>query len=215
MIHLYAFVDELEPLPALRGAAGEPLDTHRFDGVTAVVGELAEPLPETTESAVAHGLVVESLRDYAGAVLPARLTRPFADRAALVAATSANVPSLRRRLARVRGCVEVGVRMSSRDDLAPEPAADGTAYMRRLAAAASVRAALADEAQTLLGGHALEWRVQTPSDAPTLYRAAYLVRRDDADGFARHAARLADRHPELAFACTGPWAPYSFAEEAA
>jgi gas vesicle protein GvpL/GvpF len=215
MIHLYAFVDELDPAPALRGAATEPLDTHGFDGVIAVIGELAEPLPETTETAVAHGLVIESLRDHAAAVLPARLTRPFADRAALVAATQQSVPSLRRRLRCVRGCVELGLRVTARAADAAEPPTDGTAYMQRLAAAESVRRALADEAHALLRPHALDCRVQTPADPATVYRAAYLVRRDAAAGFARRAARLGERHPELALACTGPWAPYSFAEEAA
>jgi hypothetical protein len=215
MIHLYAFVDELGSPSALRGAAGEPLQTHDLDGVIAVIGELAAALPETTETAIAHGLVVESLRDHAGAVLPARLARPFADRAALVAATASTVPSLRRALRRVRGCVEVGVRVSARDAHDSAPAADGTAYMQQLAAAASLRRALADEAAAALSRHALECRVQPAGDATTLYRAAFLVRRDAAAGFARRAHTLADRHPELALACTGPWAPYSFVEEAA
>jgi hypothetical protein len=87
--------------------------------------------------------------------------------------------------------------------------------MQRLAAAASERRALADEADALLRRHALDCRVQAAHDAATLFRAAYLVRCDAAAGFARRAARLAERHPELTLACTGPWAPYSFVEEAA
>lgn len=216
MIHLYAFVDGLDSAVSLRGAADEPLEALRVDhGVAAVVGELAEALPETTESAVAHGLVVESLRDHCDAVLPARFTRPFADRAALVGATQPNVTALQERLARVRGCVELGIRLTAPHEATQVRVADGTAYMERLSAAASARKALADEADALLRRHALDCRVQTAADSATLYRAAYLVHRDGAAAFARRAAQLGEQHPELTLACTGPWAPYSFVEEAA
>jgi hypothetical protein len=215
MIHLYAFVDGLDRLPARSGATGEALDTQTLDGITAVVGEVAEPLPQTPEGAVAHDVVVEALLEHAAAVLPARLGQPFADRAALVAATNGNVPALRRTLARVRGCVELGIRLSSDEALAPEPAADGTAYMRQLAAVQARRRVLADEVQATLRPLAVDSRVDERHDSATLFRAAYLVRRSDAAEVARRARRLAARHPELTAVCTGPWAPYSFAGEAA
>jgi hypothetical protein len=215
MIHVYAFVDELDRLPALPGATGEPLATQALDGITAVVGEIAEPLPQTAEGAVAHDVVVEALLEHARSVLPARLGQPFADRAALVAATNENVPSLRRTLARVRGCVEIGVRVSGREPAAREPAVDGTAYMRQLAAARATRQELADEVQALLRPLAVDSRVDERHDPATLFRAAYLVRRDDAAELARRVRRFAARRPELTTVCTGPWAPYSFAGETA
>lgn len=215
MIHLYAFVDELDRMPARCGAAGEALRAQRLGDITAVVGEVAQPLPPTTETAVAHDAVVESLLEHAAAVLPARLGRPFADRAALAAATNGNLPGLRRTLARVRGCVELGVRIGGDKPAASARAADGTAYMRRLAAVTARREALADEAEVLLRPCVVDSRNDHPRDPGTLFRAAYLVRRDAVDGFARRATRLSEQHPELTVVRTGPWAPYSFAGEEA
>jgi hypothetical protein len=40
---------------------------------------------------------------------------------------------------------------------------------------------------------------------------AYLVEPDEVDTFRSRVAKLEAEHPQLAFACTGPWAPYSFA----
>lgn len=212
MIHLYAFVDELDRMPARRGATGEELAAQNLGTITAIVGEVAEPLPATTESAVAHDVVVESLLEHATAVLPARLGQPFADRAALAAATSGNLPALSRTLERVRGCVELGIRISGEEETPTERAADGTTYMRRLAAASASRQVLADEVQTLLRPCAVESRIDVRAPG-ALFRGAYLVRRDAAGEFARRAAQLTERHPELAVVCTGPWAPYSFAGE--
>jgi len=215
VIHLYAFVDELDRLPPRRGATGEALDTQTFGSVTAIVGEVAQALPPTAESAVAHDVVVESLLEHAAAVVPARLGRPFPDRAALATATTENLSALRRTLARVRDCVELGVRISSKGPAARERAADGTAYMRQLAAARAAEDALAAEVGTELLACAVDSLVDSSRDQSTLFRGAYLVRRGAAAEFARRVAQLSDRHPELSIVCTGPWAPYSFAGEAA
>lgn len=208
MIHLYAFVDGLRRLPAVRGAAAEPLVARPLPGLTAVVGEPDSPLPATTETAIAHGAVVEALREHADAVLPVRLGVPFADAAAFHAAVQPQLPALRERLMRLRGCVELGVRIATPD---ADESRDGTTYLRRRAAASAARAALAEELHAAVRPYALERRV----DDSTTFRGAYLVRRADVDVFARQVDRFGGRHPEAAVVCTGPWAPYSFAEGAA
>lgn len=205
MIHLYAFVDGLHRLPGIRGAGGEPLAARPLPGLTAVVGEPDSPLPPTTETAIAHGTVVEALREHADAVLPVRLGRPFADAAALHAAVQPQLPALRDRLTRLRGCVELGVRIATTDS---EEQVDGATYLRRRAAVSAARAALADELHAAVRPYALDRRV----DDSASFQAAYLVRRADVDAFAQQVDRLGGRHPEAAVVCTGPWAPYSFAE---
>jgi hypothetical protein len=208
VIHLYAFVDGLHNLPGIRGAAGEPLIARPLPGLTAVVGEPDSPLATTTETAIAHGAVVEALREHAEAVLPVRLAGPFADAAAFHAAVQPQLPALRERLMRLRGCVELGVRIATPD---PEESRDGATYLRRRAAVSAARATLAEELHTAVRPYALERRV----DDSTTFQGAYLVRRGDVEAFARQVDRLGGRHPEAAVICTGPWAPYSFAEGAA
>jgi hypothetical protein len=48
---------------------------------------------------------------------------------------------------------------------------------------------------------------------PELLRAAYLVDRDAVDRFVALVRRLEESHAHLNMVCTGPWPPYSFAEQ--
>jgi hypothetical protein len=214
MIHLYAFVNGLRSLPERAGVAGEALQRRSFEGVDAVVGELDAPVPETVESAIAHGLVAEALLDCADAVLPARFAKPFADDAALAEATRPRVPELRARLAGVSGCVELSVRIGV-PPASMLPPADGASYLRALAAATVERDLRIAETHGALAAHALDSRVEPLTRGTSLFRGAYLVRRPEVDAFAREVDRLASRYPDASIVCTGPWAPSSFAQEAA
>jgi hypothetical protein len=214
MIHLYAFVNALRSLPTRTGVAGEALEARPFGGIDAVVGRIGAPVAASVDSAVAHGLVAESLLDCAAAVLPVRFGPPFADDAALTEATAPRAAELRERLAGVRGCVELTVRMASAAAAAPT-AADGAAYLRELAAATAVRDACIAEAHGALEARARDSRVEPLTRGASLFRAAYLVSRPDVTAFADEVDRLAARFPDTSIVCTGPWAPSSFAREAA
>lgn len=214
MIHLYAFVSGLRSLPAVAGVAGEALEVHRFEGADAVVGALDAPAAESVENAIAHGVVAESLLDCAEAVLPARFGKPFADPTALADATIPRLPELRARLAGVRGCVELTVRIAAPAAAAPAPV-DGAAYLRELAAATGARDSCIAETHDALDTRALESRVEPLTRGTSLFRGAYLVRRPEVDAFAQAVDRLATRFPDMSIVCTGPWAPASFAQEAA
>ena len=214
MIHLYAFAHGLRNLPQRTGVAGEELQVESFDGVDAVVGRIDAPVAESVESAVAHGLVVEALLDSADAVLPARFGQPFADDTALTNATAPRLAELRARLAAVHDCVELSVRMSTPETERRAPV-DGTSYLRELAAATVARDSNIAELHGVLETHSVESRVDPLTRGSALFRAAYLVRRDDVDVFARLVDRLAEQLPEASIVCTGPWTPSSFAQAAA
>ena len=94
-----------------------------------------------------------------------------------------------------------------------ERAPDGTAYLHRLSAAATTRMKVAEDVHAALDRHALDRQIDRRADAQTLFRASYLVPRSRVAAFAERVDRLSAQHPELAIVCTGPWAPYSFAEE--
>jgi hypothetical protein len=215
LIHLYAFAEGLTSLPERRGVAGEELELRGVDDLTAVVGRVPAAIAESPDAVLAHGLVVESLLDHGKSVLPARFARPFASDSSLVAATTPRLQQLRERLARVRGCVELAVRVAETEVDPPPRGVDGASYLRVLGATRARRAAVAQSVHTAFRALAVESAAAPLAQAPTLLQAAYLVRRDDVNGFARLVEGLAATSPELIVVCTGPWAPYSFAGEAA
>jgi hypothetical protein len=216
VIHLYAFADELRALPELDGVDGAPLERRELDGFEAVLSRRARRTDDGTlrADALAHGGVVEALVELAAAVLPVRFGEGADGDRELAHTVGERSPDLRRALDRVRGCVEVGLRVSGADQTRLAPAATGAAYMQALRSAEEERqrtiVALHDELALL----SRETRVEAPAPAGP-FAAAYLVERDALPELRDRAASFADAHPQLAVLCTGPWAPYSFAGDAA
>jgi hypothetical protein len=208
MIHLYAFTDAGAPLPAVAGIGGGGIAAVPVEDVAAVFGRL-----ETTgldrEDVVAHGLVVEALREVVDAVLPARFGERFAGEGALADAVAPRLATLRAGLARVRGCVEFGVRMVADPETTPDnPAHDGRSYMRERLAELEHASAVAAELHRPLTRCARASVVSPGGD----HSAAYLVSSDEQKAFERALAGFISAHPSATVLCTGPWAPYNFAE---
>ena len=141
-------------------------------------------------------------------------------------------------LERVRGHVELGVKVwadmqklgrTLADGEAPSAAGAGAAYLQRRRAEQersrelAVRCAeLAEEAHVRLGAVASaavanrpQPRELTGRSEPMLLNGAYLVRDGD-DRLRREVERLAAEHAELGleYELTGPWPPHNFAGEA-
>jgi gas vesicle protein GvpL/GvpF len=213
VIRVYAFVADLERLPEVRGVDGRPLDRHVLGDVSTVISRhdaLAAGDPRA--DAVAHGLVVEALAALAPAVVPVRFGETFADDAALAAVLRERLDGIRKALERVRGCVEIGVRVAGatlpRSALA---ASTGTGYMRERLARLAEHDAIT---------HELHERLDELSRASVRatraeFEATYLLERARVADAQDAVARFAASHPELTVVSTGPWAPYSFGREAA
>jgi hypothetical protein len=150
-----------------------------------------------------------------GSVLPARFGGAFADEQELDDAVRTKESELARGLSLVRGCVEFGLRALA-GDLPTESRSDnpsGRDYMRTRLAEERTSRRLAEEfheplarlsrASTRFGGA-----------FSGLLKAAYLVPRQDVDVFAERVRQLEAAHPDLTIVCTGPWPPYSFANNA-
>lgn len=209
MIHVYGIVDELDSLPPLEGLGDAPLERRRVDALELVVSEV--PRDEVTQEAVLrHAEVVEALMSRSRAVLPAQFSRPFAGDEELVAAVTAKAPDLGQRLHRVRGCVELGLRVVAPGESVPE-AESGAEYLRarldeeqrRSRLVATVDEPLTRIAQETAGG----------SKGGNVFERAYLVRAEDVPTFLDAVRELEAANPELSLACTGPWPPYSFGAE--
>jgi hypothetical protein len=186
VIELYAVVEH--PGPPLPKIA--PLRFVEADGITAVCAPVADEEVDH-ESLWRYETVVEALmcdRD----LLPFRYGTRFEDTSAAARALQERRDELIRALDRVRGAVELSLRVAA-------PARDqeggGALAMR------AVHAPLSSLARASLRF------APRPSE---LLRAAYLVDRDEVERFVEQVARLQRSQPTLRLLCTGPWPPYSF-----
>jgi hypothetical protein len=203
VIHVYAFADELRELPPLDGIEGAQLERTTIDGLEAVVSRRSGQTTRDSlrADALVHGMVVEALVDRAAAVLPVRFAEESTDDESLAAAVRPHLEALERGLERVRGCVELGLRLVP---LAPAAPATGAEYM----------ALLRDEGGVV---DRLHGDLSSMSREASLRRigrdrvGAYLLPRVGVEAAKTVVDRFVQAHPEVTVRCTGPWAPYSFA----
>jgi hypothetical protein len=209
VIYLYAVTEAGAGVPRCRGLDDQPVRKVACPEVAGLCSEhSARSFPPHPDAISRHEEVVEAAMRL-GPVLPARFGTTFTNDSGLLDVLGREQGRLRRGLERVRGCVELAVRVELP---APSRASveDGLGYVRTQLVRRQEREAVAARTLQPLAGHAV--RTQIPglgSDLGTL-RASYLVREDDVPRFADEVRALADRHSDLSLSCTGPWAPYSF-----
>jgi hypothetical protein len=242
-MYLYAITDQPElPMPAepgLEGVGG--CETHPYNvthqNIAAVVSPLAATkVPPTEDNVWRHEAVVEALMADR-TVLPVRFGTVLTDEAAVQATLAAHYADFVASLNRVRGRVELSLRVLwISDPSAPlrtgfrlpiadcrlpnhEPEiASGRAYLmarleeeRQRQAWRQQAEALAAELHIPLDRLAVESTRQVLVTPRLLLTAAYLVERGQVAAFRREVEVLSTAHPELRFLCTGPWPAYSFA----
>ena len=210
MIHVYAFAEDLRELPPLDGIDGARLEVRTIEGVDTVVSMRADERGEGSlrADALVHGQVVEALAQRASAVLPVRFGESSPDDVSLDRTVRERLPGLRLGLERVRGCVELGLRIGEPQASLRPPPANGTDYMLALAE----RRRTVERLHRKLERLSREARLRHAGDR---YSGAYLVPRPSLGAAQELVQRFAAEQPELSVLCTGPWAPYSFAQEGA
>ncbi|MGK5672407.1 GvpL/GvpF family gas vesicle protein [Micromonospora sp. URMC 106] len=191
-----------------------------------------EDLAWLERAARAHHAVVAAL-SRAGAVVPARLATVHHDDARVAGQLTTRRSELTAVLDRLAGRDEWGVKgyvvpgVTPRSAEPAGPGGAGAAYLRRRRAQLTAReegqriaADAASAVHTALAGHAVAARRHPPQDrrlsgAPTamVLNGAYLVEQVTLADFRRLVDALAGRHPEIRLELTGPWPPYSFAEQ--
>ena len=185
---------------AITGHPGPPLPpVAPLSEVTA--GELAAvcaPHVEREASAGTlwhHEAVVEALMDDRD-ILPVRYGTRLADEPAVARVLEERRGDLLEALERVRGAVELSVRVRDRSvDAGDEGAA--------------VRGHMVHDRLSRLARASARRRGSVPRE---VVRGAYLVERDSVQEFVDEVARLDEVHDELSLLCTGPWPPYTFTE---
>jgi hypothetical protein len=126
-------------------------------------------------------------------VLPVRYGTVVNDDADAARLLDARRDELLLALERVRGAVELAVRVAGDERAAPGDAGTYIQVKTRLLEMHETLAALARESRELSPG-----------------RGAYLVPREDVAAFVARVAALEEANDDLSLLCTGPWPPYSF-----
>ncbi|MGK5544791.1 GvpL/GvpF family gas vesicle protein [Streptomyces sp. URMC 127] len=219
-----------------------PVPADRFD--EAALRASLEDITWLEKAARSHQRVVETVTATGACVLPLRLATVYRDETGVRAMLAERRAELGEALDRLDGCVEWGVKVHTADTApagpAPAPAAgprapraalSGRDYLRRRAAARHAHEEAArreDEAargiHAALASLAEQTRLYPPQHGPlagpcgrNVLNAAYLVRSESGERFTSAVAGLAGTAPAdgVRVELTGPWAPYSFARQAA
>ena len=236
MIYLYAITDQPEmALPALTGwGEMNALDAGVFSlvymDIAAVAERLTAPTPLPVEANLwQHEALLDALMaDHT--VLPVRFGTVLIDDAALQAVLAAHYTDFINDLKRVRGRVELSLRVlwndkdQIKENVIEQTAAQeakiemsGRAYMLARLKVEQQKQGSRQQAERLvaeLHSPLAHLSVQNTNQIlPTpalLLKAAYLVEQDEIKAFLREVEKLRVIYPALRFLCTGPWPPYSF-----
>jgi hypothetical protein len=140
-------------------------------------------------------------------LLPVRYGTRVEDEAAVARVLGERRGELAEALERVRGSVELSVRVLEPEAAKePETPATGADYLRTRMRHAEV----ANDVHAALEPFARVGKRNAGRAAGELLRAAYLVDRDAVERFVERVAELQRSKPQLRLLCTGPWPPYSF-----
>jgi hypothetical protein len=212
MLHLYALVQRPVKLARADGIDGSELRTAALSrDVDAVVSEIPETQP--SEAAIlAHAAVVEQLTDLNEAVLPARFGGGYQSDEALAEAIKGREEPVREALQRVRGCVEIGLRVFDQaPEVDDEPHGSGHAYMRGRLEELRRAERTAAELHDSLSARARASTSSVLASPQLLLTSSYLLPRAEVEPFRLEVERMERNRRGLTFVCTGPWPPYSFA----
>jgi hypothetical protein len=217
VLYVYAVLDEAPGGALGAGAWGETLRAVACGGLATVAGAVATVPAPTLAGVREHDAVIRRLAAAVPALLPARFGSVAADEPALRATIGARAATLRERLARVRGCEQMTLRVYGAP-AAPPPAAtaaaSGTEYLERRRAAHDPRHALPALRPLLATLEPLvaDERFEPHGVAPLLGTIHHLVDRAHAHAYLA-AADAAPAPAGLRVRVSGPWAAYAFAGE--
>jgi hypothetical protein len=212
MMYVYAIAEGVSSVADLAGVQGEPIVAVPVGEATVLIGEVATRPAIDANALRAQDALVRALHERASALLPMRFGVTSADRAELVRTIDAR-SDLVARLAAVRGCEQMVVRVSRAVDELNEPlpaAATGTDYLLARAkrhAPAPALHALADG----VGALAKDVRLESASQPGLIGSVYHLIERGRADQYRAAVDRLAREMPDVRVLISGPAPPYAFA----
>ena len=223
-LYVYCLAEGMDVLeqPTL-GIAGAPVRVLKSENFSVLVSDLdADSVPVTRENALAHAAVVRSVLDHT-TPLPFRFGTIVTEQQ-LQSYLSAHKATLENKLASVRGCVEMSVKIIWKNSAETQPEtydtgqATGTSFLaakRRQIIGDEQRAVEATEISTWLhenlSGLIRDEQVTIRPTERLVLAAAHLIEREKIAQYRREVAETCQNRPELHFLLSGPWPPYSFA----
>ena len=221
-LYLYALTGASPGVDLGVGLAGEPLRWAGEGGLGAIVGEIREKPAVTHDSLTTHDTVVQRLAAAIPALLPARFGQTVSGERDLLAWISSRRKDLEEALALVEGCVQMTLRVFAGPDapevvpvpeIPEESLGPGARYMQARREAAARTKTLPEIAPLREALRPLLRAVRVERAASGRLRAtAYdLVRRGEAEVYARTVAEAAPHLGAWKVTASGPWPPYAFA----
>lgn len=228
-LYVYCLAEGIDRVNSgLRGVSGATVRIVEFeDDLSALVSVCSsEAFQVNRKNALAHHEVVRSI---------AQQTTPLPTRFGTVVTVeqlrnyvSTHHQAIKAKLAKVRGRVEMNVRMirtiTAEDTLhdseienVPGP---GTAFLRekrravlREQVGATHKAQLSEWLREQLSDLIKEEKISVaPSETVILARADHLIESGNIPQYRERMARAIEERPEIRFMVSGPWPPYSFAD---
>jgi hypothetical protein len=194
------------------GLQQQPLRGVHAGELVAVVSDHHDAPGRTVETLWEYEQTVERIARL-HPIVPARFGGVLNDDEAVAEMVQSRHEALLAALGKTRGAVELALRATWQQP--PEPDSHtGTSYMRTRLELRQRARAVADEL-TPLGKLSRSSRCELPARPQQSLRCAYLVDREAVADFTASVEQLDQRLPGVDLVCTGPWPPYSFAEEAA
>ena len=221
-LYVYCLAENIDALAtSVSGISGARVQLIKIDDFSFLVSEFdGEGVPVTRDHALAHAAVVSSVLNET-TPLPLRFGT-VASEEKLRSYVTTHREALKAKLAQVRGCVEMSVKIiwntdwtesvSEKNDLGP-----GAAFLR-----AKRREILGGERRAEQARQVASWlqeqvrplvRQEEVSLCPTeklIVAAAHLVPREEVAPYRERLAEARKIRPELHFLVSGPWPPYSF-----
>lgn len=211
MIYVYAITDAIELHDAPSGLHGEQVQAIDHEGIAGVFSRHDQlEVSSDPELLWAHERVVDHLMERGGA-LPLRFGSVVRDPEALRAILDEDGARFRLLLSRVRGCVELAVRVGLASSQ-PGALSGGRDYMRERLAARQRGQDAAARVLAPLRPLARATAHRPVQAGNTTVSESYLVPRTAVEPFAAEVRALQTQNPGLSISCTGPWGPYSFVD---
>jgi hypothetical protein len=206
VIHTYGVLRAPVPVPPVPGIDGAELRAVSAGDLAAIVSDHAEQPQPTGRRLVEHERVVQALLPHG--VVPVRYGHTLPERATLATMLARRAGQLHQLLDRVRGRLEMGVRIALPASGTQAPVS-GRAWLLGKLDQQRTAARLAEDLDRAFGPLAVASKLLAVRDD---LRVAYLVEAQKVGEF-RARAHALPGFPAAEVVCTGPWPAYSFVTE--
>lgn len=216
-LYVYCIAERIEPSIS-SGISGAEVRNIEIEGLSVLASEFAgETTPVTRENVLTHDSVIRGVLDHT-TPLPFRFGT-LTTQKDLASFVEARRSTIEARLALVRGCVEMNVKIISNPDRADSetdesdlgPGATFLEKKRREILGSGQAKEVAEWLQNEVAGSVREEHVSLCPTEKLIVAAAHLVERGQVAVYRDRVGNARKLRPELHFLVSGPWPPYSFA----